>query len=68
MFKAIAKRAKSQWLALKQYFLPYIYSTPLFVIKTTLLASAVAPFGGVMECVDGAESGPEGLAECLVTK
>jgi membrane protein len=36
MFKVIAKRAKSQWLALKQYFLPYIYSTPLFVIKTTL--------------------------------
>ena len=36
MFKLIANRAKSQWLTLKQYFLPYIYSTPLFVIKTTL--------------------------------
>lgn len=36
MFKVIAKRAKSHWLALTQYFLPYIYSTPLFVIKTTL--------------------------------
>lgn len=27
---------KRQWHTLRQYFLPYVYSTPLFVIKTTL--------------------------------
>ncbi|MGQ2965701.1 YhjD/YihY/BrkB family envelope integrity protein [Methylophilus sp.] len=36
MLTAGVNRLKRHWHALRQFFLPYVYSTPLFVIKTTL--------------------------------
>lgn len=36
MLTSVLTRGKNYWQILTQYFLPYIYSTPLFVIKTTL--------------------------------
>ncbi len=37
-------------------------------INTVMMAHADAPFGGVKESGFGSEDGPEGVADCLVTK